>query len=254
MMATKVDTTYERKAIPEKVEQVADSYDDFLPDSASVKERRKAEKDAIDDRKMYQKANDYDEFLPESELRSFSDSYIGTELARGARTVAQGLSAGTSDELEAGITALFSDTPYADARANILQDLQDQRTLRPTTALFQDIAGGVLGGGALVSQMVKRGSSVATAGALEGGLMGAGYGEGVEGKLAGTAGFAAFGGTLGRAVDWATTPSSKAMRSTKEGGRTQADDIYDEETLTVTLQNVLFPGIPVIYKSPVGAL
>ena len=135
-----MDTTYERRVVPEKVEQVADSYDDFLPDSASVKERRKAKKDAVDDRKMYQKANDYDEFLPESELRSFSDSYIGTELARGARTVAQGLSSGTSDELEAGITALFSDTPYAEARARIMQDVQDQRILRPTTALFQDLS------------------------------------------------------------------------------------------------------------------
>ena len=252
--ASKVDTTYERKVVPEKVDRVADAYDEFLPSSDEIKERRKAEKAAIDDRKMYQKANEYDEFLPESELRSFSDSYIGTELARGARTVAQGLSAGTSDELEAGITAIFSDTPYAEARANIMQDLQDQRTLRPATALFQDIAGGVLGGGALVNQMVKRGSSVATAGALEGGLMGAGYGEGVEGKLASTAGFAAFGGTLGKAVDWATTPSSKAVRSSKDGGRTQVDDKLDDEILTVTIKNDLAPGNTVTYKSPDGRL
>ena len=202
-----------------------------MPTAEEIKEDRAAKKAAVDDRKLYQKANDYDEFLPESELRDFSDSYVGTELRRGARTVAQGLSAGTSDELEAGLRALFTDTPYGDARESIMRDIQEQRLVRPTTALFQDVGGGLLSGGALVNQLVKRGSSAATAGALEGGLMGAGYGEGIEGKALSTVGFAAFGGTLGKAIDWATTPSSKTLRASQDGGRTQLDDTLDDEIL-----------------------
>ena len=236
---SKVESTFERDVVPEKVERISESYDEFLPTAEEIKENRAAKKAAVDNRKLYQKANDYDEFLPDSELRDFSDSYVGTELRRGARTVAQGLSAGTSDELEAGLRALFTDTPYGEARESIMRDIQEQRLVRPTTALFQDIGGGLLSGGALVSQLTKRGVSAARAGALEGGLMGAGYGEGIEGKALSTAGFAAFGGTLGKAVDWATTPSSKAMRATQQGGKTKADDAIDTEVERLTERAML---------------
>jgi hypothetical protein len=253
VQASKVDTTFEREVTPEKVERISESYDDFLPTAGEIKQNRAAKKEAVDDRKLYQKANDYDEFLPESELRDFSDSYVGTELRRGARTVAQGLSAGTSDELEAGLRALFTDTPYGDARESIMRDLEEQRLVRPTTALFQDVGGNLLTGGALVSQLTKRGVSAARAGATEGALMGAGYGEGVEGKLAYTAGFAAFGGSIGKALDWATTPSSKAARASQEGGRTQFDDTLDEEILTATIKNDVVPGNTVTYVTRSGA-
>jgi hypothetical protein len=253
--ASQVDTTFEREVIPAKLEG---RYQSRLPSyeeaQADAGRQRKANKAQASKSSREDAIARYQSRLPEVEHRPSNESVNAVKLRRGLRTVGQGLTAGTGDELEAGLTALFSDTPYADARAEIMKDLEDQRAVRPATALFQDIGGGVLSGGALVSQLVKRGSSVATAGALEGGLMGAGYGEGIEGKALSTAGFAAFGGTLGKAVDWATTPSSKAMRSTKEGGRTQADDLYDDEILTVTIKNDLQPGNKVTYKAPDGSL
>ena len=247
--ASKVDTTYERDVTPAKVESVYDAFMPTAEDEARIAENFKRGSLAVKARKA---ESFYDDFLPEVEDRPASESFEATQLRRGLRTTAQGLSSGTSDELEAGLRALFSDTPYGDARAQIMEDINAQRVVSPTTALFQDIGGGVLGGGALVNQLVKRGASGASAGALEGALMGAGYGEGAEGKVANAAGFAAFGGTLGKAIDWATTPSSKAVRASQDGGRTQLDDTLDEEILTATIKNDVVPGNTVTYVTRAG--
>jgi uncharacterized protein YcfJ len=246
---SKVDTTYERDVTPAKVENVYDAFMPTAEDEARIAESVKQGSLAVKARKA---ESFYDDFFPDVEDRPASESFEATQLRRGLRTTAQGLSSGTSDELEASLRALFSDTPYAEARAKIMEDINAQRVVSPTTALFQDIGGGVLGGGALVNQLVKRGASGASAGALEGALMGAGYGEGAEGKVASAAGFAAFGGTLGKAIDWATTPSSKAARASQEGGRTQIDDALDEEILTATIKNDVVPGNTVTYVTRAG--
>jgi hypothetical protein len=56
-------------------------------------------------------------------------------------------------------------------------------------------------------------------GAITGGVLGGGVG----------------GLTMGKSVDWGTTPSGAPMRQTKDGGRTVLDDIADEELDAVTL-------------------
>ena len=227
--ASKLETTFERKVTPEKVERL---YESRLPSyeeaQADAKRRKEANKAQASESSRADAIERYKSRLPEVEHRPSNESANAVKLRRGLRTVGQGLTAGTGDELEAGLTALFSDTSYGDARAGIMKDLEDQRAVSPTTALFQDVGGGLLSGGALVSQLVKRGASATTAGALEGGLMGAGYGEGIEGKALGAVGFAAFGGTVGKAVDWATTPSSKPARSSVQGGKTKIDESLDE--------------------------
>ena len=229
--ASKIDPTYERQVKPAKVANV---YDSFMPTEEEEAEVARKIKEQKPYNLKQKNKSYYEELLPDVEDRPSNESLNATELRRGLRTTAQGLSAGTSDELEAGLTALFSDTPYGEARAKIMKDVSDQQAVRPGTALFQDIGGGVLGGGALVNQLIKSGRSGAVAGATEGALMGAGYGEGLEGKVAGAVGFAAFGGTIGKAVDWATTPSSKAMTSSVEGGKTQIDDALDTEVERLT--------------------
>ena len=247
--APDVNTTYERDVTPAKVENVYDALMPTAEDEARIAEGVKRGSLAVKARKA---EAFYDDLLPEVEDRPASESFEATQLRRGLRTTAQGLSSGTSDELEAGLRALFSDTSYGDARAKIMEDINAQRVVSPTTALFQDIGGGILGGGALVNQLVKRGASATSAGALEGALMGAGYGEGAEGKVASAAGFAAFGGTLGKAIDWATTPSSKALRASQDGGRTQLDDTLDDEIFTTTIKNEVVAGNTVTYVTRAG--
>jgi hypothetical protein len=240
------DNFFERDETPAKVEKVAEvagnDYSDII-DSVMAEEE--------DAPKPAKAKQSYEEFFPtDIEPRRFEDSLINTQLDRSFQTIAQGLSAGTSDELQAGITALFSDTPYAEARKEIMQKVDDQQAARPSAALFQDIGAGVLSGGALVSQMTKRGASAARAGAFEGALMGAGYGEGLEGKAAMSAGFAAFGGSIGKALDWATTPSKHVARADKDGGRTVIDDELDGQILIQSLEK----GQTIFYRTNSGDL
>ena len=238
---------FERDETPAKIEKIAEvASNDYSDIIDSVMAEEEAPK------KPAAKAEQsYEEFFPtDIEPRRFEDSLINAQLDRSFQTIAQGVSAGASDELQAGITALFSDTPYAEARNEIMQKVDDQQAVRPSAALFQDIGGGVLGGGALVSQMTKRGASAAKAGAFEGALMGAGYAEGIEEKLAMGAGFAAFGGSIGKALDWATTPSSHVARADKDGGRTVIDDELDGQILIQSLKK----GQTAFYRTNKGDL
>ena len=235
------DTTeqFAREIVPAELE---DPYDRFMPDvSDNMPEKRDASGDDV-----------YDQFLPDRDPQE--DPYTAKRLRMGARTVAQGLSMGSADEIEAGITSAITGRSYDSVRGEILRELDLQRTVNPKTALFQDIGGGVVSGGALVNQLTKQGVSLARAGATEGALLGAGYGEGAEGKLLASAGFALAGGTLGKGIDWATSRSSAALKPTPEGGYTAIDEGIDGEILTATLKNDLQPGNTVVYTAPDGSL
>jgi hypothetical protein len=64
--------------------------------------------------------------------------------AERARTVAQGVTLGFADEIEAGARSLFSDRKYKDIRDEIRQDTKDFRTDNPGQALALEMAGGVV--------------------------------------------------------------------------------------------------------------
>ena len=67
-----------------------------------------------------------------------------SEGAERARTVAQGLTLGFADEIEAGARSLFSDRSYKEIRDEIRQDTNDFRKDNPKQALALELAGGVV--------------------------------------------------------------------------------------------------------------
>ena len=75
--------------------------------------------------------------------------------AERARTVAQGLTLGFADEIEAGARSLFSDRGYKEIRDEIRQDTNDFRTDNPGQALALEMAGGVVIPGGILRSGAK---------------------------------------------------------------------------------------------------
>ena len=75
--------------------------------------------------------------------------------AERARTVAQGVTLGFADEIEAGARSLFSDRKYKDIRDEIRQDTKDFRTDNPGQALALEMAGGVVIPGGILRSGAK---------------------------------------------------------------------------------------------------
>lgn len=126
------------------------------------------------------------------------------------RTAAQGLSFGTSDEIEARARSLFTGRPYEEVLAEIRGDLEAYRTARPGQALAYEVGGAALP--ALVAAPFTGGASAAPTllrmggvGALQGGAYAFGTGEGgAVDRLARIPGGAA-GGAIGGAIGGAAT-------------------------------------------------
>ena len=77
----------------------------------------------------------------ESKPTKTGDYSSGAEMAR---TVAQGVTLGFADEIEAGARSLFSDRGYKDIRNEVRQNTRDYRTDNPGEALALEMAGGVV--------------------------------------------------------------------------------------------------------------
>ena len=75
--------------------------------------------------------------------------------AERARTVAQGVTLGFADEIEAGARSLFSDRGYKEIRDEIRQDTKDFRTDNPGQALALEMAGGVVIPGGILRSGAK---------------------------------------------------------------------------------------------------
>jgi len=138
-----------------------------------------------------------------------------------ARTIAQGVSLGFGDEIEAGIRSLFSDDDYSQIVGKIRNDIKAFSDANPKTAITAEIGGGLLTGGAgaaraLGSQVVRQGGRLLKAaalpavGAAEGGVAGAG--TSTEGnRLRGAAVGAGIGASLGAALPIAGAVVNKAV-------------------------------------------
>ena len=75
--------------------------------------------------------------------------------AERARTIAQGVTLGFADEIEAGARSLFSDRSYKEIRDEIRQDTKDFRTDNPGQALALEMAGGVVIPGGILRSGAK---------------------------------------------------------------------------------------------------
>lgn len=149
------------------------------------------------------------------------------------RQIAQGLSFGFADEIEAGVTAGFTGASYKDIRDTIRAGNHAYEQANPKMAFGAQLAGGLLtGGGALVgagratvkaaapSVMRQIGRAIATGGAT-GGVAGVGVSEGEsanellrDGVMGGVLGAAA-GGTVAsvaKAAPWAVQRGKALVR------------------------------------------
>ena len=172
---------------------------------------------------------------------------------RNRDTILTGATLGAYDEAAGFLNSAFTGTPYAETVGQIRKNVSEQRLMNPTTALFQEAIPGLITGGGLAGQLVKRGVGLATAGGAEGAFTGAMYGETPAERagmavLLGTA-----GGTIGGAIGWATTRSSKATASI-DGARTPSDNLADDELLTITIDQAIKAGNTVKYRTNGGTL
>ena len=169
-------------------------------------------------------------------------------LKSGLRTIFQGASFGLGDELEGGIQALLTDTPYEEAVSRIRQSIDDYEAGYPGSALIGELSGAVPSSLGFYKQAMKRGATEAGAAGLEGYIYGAADGESLEERAfnAGV-GFAA-GATIGRGLDWLSSSSKRANTASREGARTQADDQLDDGILTQNIELAAEEKASIVYK------
>jgi hypothetical protein len=184
------------------------------------------------------------------------DTRTGAErrFDRSRDTILTGATLGAYDEVAGFLNQAFAGTPYDETVSQIRKNVAEQRLMNPTLAGFQEIIPGLVTGGGIASQLVKRGAGLATASGAEGAFTGAMYGETPIER----AGLAVMGGTIGAtvggAIGWAITPSTKATQATVSGGRTAADDLADDQILETTIEQVIKDGITVKYRTNNGQL
>jgi hypothetical protein len=173
---------------------------------------------------------------------------------RSRDTVLTGATLGAYDEVAGFLNQAFAGTPYDETVSQIRKNVAEQRLMNPTLAGFQEIIPGLVTGGGIASQLVKRGAGLATASGAEGAFTGAMYGETPTER----AGLAVMGGTIGAtvggAIGWAITPSTKATQATVSGGRTAVDDLADDQILETTIEQVIKDGTTVKYRTNNGQL
>lgn len=172
--------------------------------------------------------------------------------ANTARQVGQGLSFGTADEIEAGVTSLLGDETYDDAVGRVRETNEAYQRKNPMRAMALQalgaaptvfVPGAALGGAARVAQLAKAGGAAAKLkkgadfmrvgkefdkgaslgtffkegvkhGAVGGGLHGAGSAEGGAGNRAlGALAGATVGGALGGPLNTVIGGASSALKT-----------------------------------------
>ena len=231
--------------------------DGNLKREETIKELRRLRKKAVyQGKKDYVKLIDKQIEMQEFTIKDEADG-LSSEIATWGRNVAKG----ATSSLPFGLN--ITDETFAKVRALGGGDpIEEMRVVREQARLASDngaeMMSGYLAGGlaqaAAAGNFVGVGKTLAGTAARQGAL-GAYEGamstynmsdsdlssnkdvvEVVNGALTG----GVLGGglgtlTMGKAVDWGTTPSGAPMRQTKDGARTALDDIADEELDAVTL-------------------
>lgn len=169
-------------------------------------------------------------------------------LKSGLRTIFQGASFGLGDELEGGIQALLTDTPYEEAVGRIRQSIDDYETGYPGSALIGELSGAIPSSVGFYKQAIKRGATEAQAAGLEGYVYGAADGESLEERAFNAGLGLAAGATIGKSLDWLSSPSRRANTASKEGARTQADDQLDDGILTQNIELAAEEKSNIVYK------
>ena len=238
---SKVDQSYERTKPPAVIEDKQAERRARMP-KPPTKEELKAERKAR---------------MPEvTGVSTDPDTRTGDErkFDRARDTILTGATLGAYDEVAGFLNQAFADTPYDETVSQIRKNVAEQRLMNPTTALFQEAIPGLITGGGIAGQLVKRGVGLATAGGAEGAFTGAMYGETPMERVGQAVLLGTAGATIGGAIGWATRPSSKATSSTLDGGRTAADNLDDDDLLTNTIDQAIKTGTTVKYRTDKGAL
>lgn len=157
-----------------------------------------------------------DEYFTRRERRESA-----VEKGRG-RAIAQGLTLGFADEIEAAADAMTSDQLYSERIKEIRQEQADYAFMNPGEALALEAVGALPTGVGLAGGLTKAGvKSIAKQGGIEGAVYGVGSGESFEGRVLGGVFGGLAGMTIGKVVDAAITPSSLG------GLKTKADEAAD---------------------------
>lgn len=162
-------------------------------------------------------------------LNSLLDDYFKRREARELlidrgrnRAIAQGLTLGFADEIEAAADAMTSDQLYSERIKEIRQEQADYAFMNPGEALALEAVGALPTGVGVARGLAKAGvKSIAKQGGIEGAVYGAGSGESFEGRVLGGVFGGLAGMTIGKVVDAAITPSSAG------GLKTKADEAAD---------------------------
>jgi hypothetical protein len=231
------DKSYERKEQPQVKTDMLSQVKSTLPEAPSMEDSLR-------------------QSLPDVEVPEDYKVFTGRDrrAQRSLDTIAMAGSLYTYDEVAGFLGQAFGDTPYEETVNRIRQNVADQRAVRPGLALAQELGAGLLTGGGVANQLVKRGMSYGKAGFAEGVGTGVAMGENLDERLGGGLALGALGGSLGGAIGWATRKSTDPNRSTVEGGRTSADDVLDDQIQLDTFAESATKGVTAQYRTNKGDL
>lgn len=170
------------------------------------------------------------------------------------RALAQGLTFGFSDEIEAAAKSMFGDKTYEQELGAVRAGKTAFEAARPNEALAAEVAGAIptmllpFGLAARGAQVAARAPSLARTigtgmkiGAAEGAVGGLGRGEGLEGSLKGAAIEGGIGGVLGGVAPPLVAGASRLMRRgrpAEEQATAQMSKIFTEERMPEAQQAV----------------
>ena len=237
---------YERLESPAKRQADLDaiSMEMFGPEPTSVEEKpempapTQEQIDAIS-KEMYGPAPD------NTGDWTFSDSSANKQFRRDFDTLMTGLTLGSYDELAGGI---YGEETRDQIRGNVAQNAE----MYPNRAFLTDLGGNLITGGGIAGQLIKRGVKAGPALGLEGAFTGGMYGESTEERFWQAAALGGAGYSIGRVIQWATTPSKQVDRSSAEGGKSQMDTYFDDEVDNITIKQAVKDGTNVTYRTNAG--
>ena len=173
------------------------------------------------------------------------DSADYKQFRRTFDTFATGLSLGAYDEIAGGI---YGEDTKQQIRKNVAQEAE----MYPTRAFLTDLAGNLATGGGVANQLIKGGMKAPAALGLEGGFTGGMYGESGEERFWQAAALGGAGYSIGRVIQWATTPSKNVDRSSANGGKSDMDTYFDDEVDSITIKQAVEDGANVTYRTNDG--